>query len=73
MYFITNYDAWWKYEKSFTDFKSAMMIYDCLGDINNSIIYVDMESGVKQIVWDKSIEENYLNESIPCECSRQIQ
>jgi len=73
VYLISNYDKWWKYEKVFSNFKSAFMVYQCLNDKYNTIEYIDFETGIKQVVWDKTYEENNLDGIIQCECSRRIQ
>ena len=73
MYFIVNYDSWQKYEKSFSDFQSAFMIWELLGDINNKIEFIDED--VREIVYEKSFEEVYLDHGRKyiCECVRRIQ
>lgn len=58
MYNIVNYDLWWKYPKSFSDFMSAFLVYNKLSDINSSIEFYDFESNTRQIVWDNSFERS---------------
>jgi len=54
MYMITNYDRFWNYGKTFTDFKTALMIYEILNDDTNIIEYFG-KGYERQIVWSKEM------------------
>ena len=74
MYTIVNYDAWWKYPKTFNDFNTAYMMYELLGDINSSIEFFDFETETRQVVWDKTFERREDGtKAIPCECTNRLQ
>lgn len=56
MYFIVNYQKFWKYPNLFHNFIDAFMNYELLNDPENIIEYYD-ENYNRQIVWQKEFED----------------